>query len=115
MVLDSPLGLIGGWGDREIHRPVDQTDARSAGATPTFGDNIQKLSRGLGTRFLLATAREHPFFMADFKLDGMPFRCQTSDDGFSLHAKQRAHGPMVHRRAPLLHFRRRSVNHSGGF
>jgi hypothetical protein len=53
--------------------------------------------------------------MADFKLDGMPFRCQTSDDGFSLHAKQRTHRSSVHRRRLPLYFRRRSVYHSGEF
>jgi hypothetical protein len=30
MVLDPSLDLIAGWGDREIHRPVDEIDASSA-------------------------------------------------------------------------------------
>ena len=80
-----------------------------------LGDNMQELSRGLGTRFLVATAREHHFFMADFKPDGTPFRCETSDDGLGFHTKQRTHGPKVHRRPLLRHFTRQGVNASGGF
>ena len=49
-------------------------NSSSAGAAVTFGDNIQKLSRGLGTSFLGAAVRKHLLFVADFKLDGPPFR-----------------------------------------
>jgi hypothetical protein len=97
MVLDPRLRLISGWGDSEIHRPVDQTNTRPACAAGAFGDKIQKVSRRLWTRSLGAAVREHPFFVADFKLDSAPFRCQWSKDGLGFHAKQRTRRPLVHR------------------
>ena len=51
MVLDPSLDLIAGWGDREIHRPVDKTDASSACATAAFGNNFQNVFRGFGQGF----------------------------------------------------------------
>ena len=115
MVLDRPLRLVSGWGDSEIHRSVDQTNTRPARAAGAFGDKIQKVSSRPWTRSLGAAVRKRPLLVADFKLDSTPFRCQWSEHGLGFHAKQRTRGPLVHRHRLLLHFRRRSVNHSGGF
>jgi hypothetical protein len=98
MVFDPPLGFVGSRGNRELHGPVDQTNASSATVAAAFGDDVQKLSRGVGTRFLRAAVREHLRFAADFKLDGTPFPCEPYGDGFGFHAKQQAPGSTIHRR-----------------
>src|SRR5579864_9599152 len=88
-VLNPPLRLVAGGGDRKVHCSVDQTNTCSTTPARTFGSQSKQTLRGSRAGDVRATSFDNCEVLSNVDLCAAPFLEQRSPhDGFGVHTEQ---------------------------